>query len=286
MKRERTNIEFPLWRKKVDKSLFDYNGTTIPAWACNMWGIQSEFSHVTSKKDTDAKVLLEFESVQYEGWVTAATKGRATPTYRLWYDESLTLELKHTFLMSYMRSLETSLSSLKTVEIEKSIPFWEFLDIEYDRSQHLFRLSANYKQEPSFPELFKRLVLSPPIQKIDDSLEGKNKGRIYKQDWRPRSDLESQLGAYNVIYTLIDTNNKLLYVGEAVDLVKRLSQHYPSIPNWNFFRYDVLPDELAAYRVTLERMVIRDFAALFSNSKHDSSVSISEYKLANSKIDS
>ena len=239
MKLERKNIEFPLWRKKVDKSLFDYNGTTIPTWACDMWGIQSEFSNVTSKKDADARVLIEFESSSYEGWITVAKKGRTTPAYRLWYDESLSLELKHTFLMSYMRSLETSLSPLKTADIEKSIPFWEFLDIEYDRSSRLFRLCAYYKQEPSFPELFRRLVQSPPIQKIDDTLEGKNKGRIYKQDWRPRSDLESQLGAYNVIYTLIDTNNKLLYVGEAMDLVKRLSQHYAAIPHWDFFRYDV-----------------------------------------------
>ena len=38
MKYERSNVEFPIWRKKVDKSLFEHNGTTIPEWACKMWG--------------------------------------------------------------------------------------------------------------------------------------------------------------------------------------------------------------------------------------------------------
>jgi len=36
MKLERSNIEFPIWRKKVDKSLFEDSGTTVPEWACHM----------------------------------------------------------------------------------------------------------------------------------------------------------------------------------------------------------------------------------------------------------
>jgi hypothetical protein len=49
MKLERSNVEFPIWRKKVDKSLFHYNGTTIPEWACRMWGINATYGDVTSK---------------------------------------------------------------------------------------------------------------------------------------------------------------------------------------------------------------------------------------------
>src|SRR6185369_16080381 len=105
-----------------------------------------------------------------------------TPAYRLWYPELLSVGLKHTFLMSYMRALETSLSQLATADIEKSIPFWEFLDIEYDESRKLFKFCAYYTQEPRFPELFKRLVQSSAIQKIDDEIAGKGEGRINKQD--------------------------------------------------------------------------------------------------------
>ncbi len=51
MKLERSNVEFPLWRKKVDKSIFEHNGTIIPAWACQMWNVDTLYADVSSKKD-------------------------------------------------------------------------------------------------------------------------------------------------------------------------------------------------------------------------------------------
>ena len=61
MKLERSNVEFPLWRKKVDSSLFEYMGTTIPFWACSMWDIPSFFAKCISKKDPDSEVAIKFE---------------------------------------------------------------------------------------------------------------------------------------------------------------------------------------------------------------------------------
>jgi len=103
--------------------------------------------------------------------------------------------------MSYLRSLETSLSPLKTADIEKAIPFWEFLDIEYDNSKRLFKFCAYYTQEPSFPEFFKRLAQSSAIQMIEDEIFGKCEERIHKQDWMPRISLPLQQGA-RTSYTL------------------------------------------------------------------------------------
>jgi len=286
MKQERSNIDFPLWRKKVDKSLFDYSGTTIPTWACNMWNIQSSFSHATSKNHTDSEVKIKFQKKTYAGNVTIASKGRKTPAFRLWFDQSLTTELKKVFLMSHMRALELGLSKKKASDIEHEIPFWEFLDIEYDSSNKVFNLVAYYTQQPSFPNLFHRLIESPAIEKIESEVFNKNtKPRIYKADWRARTELEFQLGAKNVIYMLADTKKQLLYIGEAIDLVKRLSQNYPTIPDWDFFRYDVLPDELNKFRVTLERMMIRSFATVLANKKKIGTLNLSSYSLANDKID-
>ena len=285
MKLERSNVDFPLWRKKVDKSLFEHSGTTIPIWACEMWKLASLYSDVSSRRDPKAKTKIRFEKNYYEGWVTTAKHGRSSPAYRLWFDDSLSLELKHTYVMSYIRSLETSLSAEKIADVENSIPFWEFLDIEFNHKENVFVFVSYYKQQPSFPNLFSRLITSPAISRIDDELSGKSVKRIHKQDWKPRNELEFEIGAHNVIYTLVDTDNKLLYVGEAIDLVKRLSQNYPSIPNWNYFRYDVLPDVLADYRNTLERMMIRSYATIFENKKGVSSLSLSDYRLANEKID-
>lgn len=47
--------------------------------------------------------------------------------------------------------------------------------------------TSNYIQSPAFKELFKRLVASPIIKKIDDETGNtEEKDRIYKQDWKPR----------------------------------------------------------------------------------------------------
>ncbi len=210
------------------------------------------FQNVTSKNDSESIVQVRFKKKTYKGWVTVAKKGRKTPTYRLWYEEALSLELKRAFVMSYMRSLESGLSSESLADIEERIPFWEFLDIEFDNKKRLFKFVAHYTQEPSFPNLFDRLIGSPSVQQIDDAIGHKDGIRIYKQDWKPRSELEFELGATNVIYMLADTENKLIYIGEAKDLVKRLSQKYKVIPEWNVFRYDILPDELEPVRIPLE----------------------------------
>lgn len=286
MKLERSNVDFPLWRKKVDKSLFDYSGTTIPTWACNMWSIQDSFSHVASKKHTDSEVTIKFQNKKYKGNITIASKGRKTPAYRLWFNDDLTVELKKVFLMSHMRALELSLSEKNSSDIENEIPFWEFLDIEYDSHNRQFKLISYYTQKPSFPNLFHRLIDSPALQKIETETKKRNdKPKIYKTDWKARSELEFQIGAKNVIYMLVDTDKNLLYIGEAIDLVKRLSQTYPTIKQWNYFRYDVLPDELFEFRLTLERMMIRSFATVLDNKKQINTLNFSQYKLANDKID-
>ena len=179
MKLERSNVDFPLWRKKVDKSLFDYRGTTIPTWACNMWLIQDSFSHVLSRKHADSEVIIKFQGKKYKGNITISKKGRKTPAYRLWFNDDLTVELKKVFLMSHMRALELALSSKASGDIESEIPFWEFLDIEYDNKNRTFKLNSYYTQKPSFPNLFYRLIDSPAIKKLRMKRKRKMKSLEY-----------------------------------------------------------------------------------------------------------
>lgn len=67
--------------------------------------------------------------------------------------------------------------------------------------------------------------------------------------------------------------------------MKRLRQAHPSIPNWNYFRYNALPNQIASHRKTFERMVTRDFASVLENKGKIDSIKISDYRLANDKID-
>jgi hypothetical protein len=75
-----------------------------------------------------------------------------------------------------MRALEGKLQ--KCGDVEESIPFWEFLEVA-------------------------------------DELEGKAATKIYKQDWKGRAECEFELGARNVVYMLMDTKARLLYIGES-----------------------------------------------------------------------
>ena len=207
MKLERSNVEFAIWRKKVDKSLFEHSGTTVPEWACRMWGLQQLYGDVTSRKDSRSRASVTFNGVAYEAWVTTAPHGRHKPAFRLWYDKALSYELKRAFVMSYMRSLEESLQS--NSDQEQEISFWEFLDIEFDLQNRAFRFVAYYTVRPSFPNLFKRLVGSPALRRIEDEVQEKEESRIHKQDWKPRTELEYEIGATNVVYMLFDSKTKI-----------------------------------------------------------------------------
>jgi len=285
MKLERSDIDFPIWRKKVDSSLFQYRSTPIPNWACKMWSIDTTFQSISSKKNPASKVNIIFEKINYDGWVTITTKGRKYPAFRLWFTAELQYRLKEVFIMSFMRDLESRLRKDKE-RIEDDIPFWEFIDLEFDKNNRIFHLTAYYTQKPSFPELFRRLIGSPVLHRIDDELSKKSPFRIHKQDWRPREQIDFEIGTDNALYTLIDTNNKLIYIGEANNLVKRLKGNHPTIKDWNYYRYEILPKEITEeQRLTLERMLIRYLASLLKNKANIVSMNISKYQLSNDRID-
>lgn len=59
MKYEQKNVDFPLWREKVDKSLFT-EGIPLPNWVADMWSIPQEFSKKLRKRDPGGIVDIEF----------------------------------------------------------------------------------------------------------------------------------------------------------------------------------------------------------------------------------
>ncbi len=283
---ERSDIEFPIWRKKVDQSILFNNVTPIPKWLWTVWDIEHKFLNVYSKSDPRSKVSIVFQSHVYSGNVFFSERNSGK-ICRFSFAKSLHSKLKETFLMSYMRALEGQIRKQKgeKIDIELAVPFWEFIDIEFNSEQKIFLFTCHYKQQPTFPNLFEKLVTSPAIKLVDDFLDEKGTDRIYKQDWKPRSEYKNEIGAENVIYTLLDTERKLIYVGEANKLITRFDNGHPDIKNWNFYRYNVLPPSLEQHRLTLERMAIRDIAALIQNKVEISNFGLSEYRLANRKID-
>ncbi|MCC3154611.1 hypothetical protein Q3A66_16470 [Hymenobacter sp. BT770] len=288
MKLERKDIEFPLWRKKVDASVFKDAITPIPKFLWKMWCIEQLFETPELLKDGKVPVRVTYGKKSFEGAYIRHDPSKSM--YRLYFTKPLGDALKDVFVMSYMRSIEQDLRKSKAkyedVDIEEEIPFWEFLDIEFNVEQLEFRFKAYYTQKPIYTELFQELIKSHILKRIDDDLHDKDQFRFTKGVWRGRDELGSQVEALNVIYNLIDTKNRKIYVGEAESLTKRLKQEKESIHDWDFYRFDTLPEGLSKrQRIAIERLIIRIFASFFESSSDVKSMNVSTFILANKKID-
>ena len=106
MRTERSDIEFPLWRKKVDATLFKRSATPFPKWQSKIWELNKLFSKSRSIKDNSSLVIIHFNKNQYVGNVVKTIKSKGEEMYRLFFETKLSEDLKDVFLMSYMRSIE------------------------------------------------------------------------------------------------------------------------------------------------------------------------------------
>ena len=286
---ERTNIQSVLWRKKIDNTFFRYKVTAIPNWVSKGWKIETYFPDnkgFLRKTDKLSEATIEFNKKIYDAHITCTNpEKRKNKVYRLWFSDDLLDEIKITYNMSYMRDLESALRKDMS-NIEKEIPFWEFVDIEFLQDKRKFVFTAHYKQEPIFPKLFNRLSGSPAIKSVEDEIFNKKGFRIHKQDWKKVDEINTEIGAKNVIYYLINNKKKEIYIGEAQDLIKRIRQHLKISSSWDYYRYDKLPASVNTnMRINIERMLIRSFASFMQNKAKIVNFNISDYELTNSKID-
>lgn len=154
-----------MWRKKVDGTLL-HQGTPIPGWVCEMWGITRDFSHCVSIKLEDSRVYISFEGQIFDGHITCS-KRKSTDLYRLWYEFELGQLLQRVFVMSHLRDLEKRFRKVTSDQIESEIPFWEFIDIEYEVEEKRFYFDAYYKQKSMFPNVFNEIAKASILQEID-----------------------------------------------------------------------------------------------------------------------
>lgn len=270
-----------MWRKKVDDSLLNDCLTPLPNWLSNIWDL-TEFNS-RSKNDQSSEVNISYNKKSYRGYITRQPKGSGSQV-RLHFDRELGDKLRSVFLMSYVRSIEKTLSKKNT---KSDLPeYWEFIDIEFNQIDKNFIFTAYFTHPVEFPNLYKKLVESQVINQIEN-LHLDKKLSITKSKWKPKAELEQEINDTNVIYNLIDIDNNVYYIGEAQSLRNRLSGYRPEIPNWTHYRYDVLPSIYGEKeRKQIERLLIRTFASVLENDVVSPIKLSNEFRLANKKIDS
>jgi len=149
---ERRDVAHPIWRKKMDSSMFDHKMTFIPHWVIdNVFKIREVYPH-SSKKDPRSIIVIEYRhkngrETKHYGWVTTTrySKGRNDIT-RLFIDNDVCKYLEIDFVMTYHRAQEKKFRECNSITIEREIPFWEFLDIEYNYKDGIFIFTPHYTQ--------------------------------------------------------------------------------------------------------------------------------------------
>ena len=163
MPSERKDVRLPMWRKKMDASMFDHKSTLIPHWVIdNVFDIREAFP-LSSRKDPRTIVEIEYrnpdgEASHHRGWVvtTYYEKGR-NDVMRLFLDEGVIENLKRDFQMTYLRSVERRHRDWNSPTAEREIPFWEFLDMEFDTEGMVFVFVPHYNLDPYSLERFTHL---------------------------------------------------------------------------------------------------------------------------------
>ena len=135
----------------MDGSMFNDRCTVIPKWVVdNVFKIRGRFP----QKEKNHPMSQAFISInrgkgkftQHTATVTTSPRG-GLPVMRLYFEEDVVSWLKEAFKMTYLRDIERKSHGLNGPTIESLIPFWEFIDIEWEEETSTFHFTAWYTQD-------------------------------------------------------------------------------------------------------------------------------------------
>ena len=148
MPSERRNVKNPLWRKKVDGSMFDDKCTVIPDWVKdNVWDIRERFPHSGKNNPlSQAEIVIhrDTKKTYHKAMVTTNHRGKLPPTMRLFFEEDVKEWLTEQFHMTHQRNEIRKKFGWIGPTAEQKVPFWEFIDIEYVDEDCEFHFRAHY----------------------------------------------------------------------------------------------------------------------------------------------
>jgi len=242
---------------------------------------------VPVKLGSSRKVEIIWEKKKYSARLSHVKRREYKPVFQLRWDNNreLLTKLRKTFIQSYV-----ILKSQK-----------ELFDIgkngrKYFRSkfqQEALKIRPiNYKQiefevfikiETEWNKLFERLA----EENVFGWLFDKDKKYLISksENWHDLRDFKNHVNKVNVIYYLANTKKKLLYIGKAEILGKRVKpgrKHQNMPKDWDKFRYDIVKPEYSNILDKIEDHTIRAFASILENSKRYPSLKLGRFKLVNS----
>ena len=269
--------------KKIDRSMMDW-GLTLPKECTKDFEYGS---HV--KLGSSRKIEIIWDNKKYFGKLCHVKRTNFPPVYQIRYDndKDLLKKIRRTFIQSYV-----ILKSQK-----------EFFDVSKKEREHFRTKLTGGQQEvlvlkPIGPEKIKFDVfirIENEWNALFERLAEENvfgwafdKDKKYlisrSTNWIKVKDFKKHANATNVIYYLANTKKKLLYIGKAEILGKRVkpgNQHQNMPGDWDIFRYDLVKSEYSNILERIEDHTIRAIASILKNSRNYPSLELSSYKLVN-----
>ena len=125
--------------EKMDGSCL-VSGTVIPNWVVdNVFNIRGRFSkREKSNPLSQAHISINHGGGKAQHAATVTTRCGGIPVMRLYFGDDVASWLKDVYRMTYARYVERLKHDINGPTIEKLIPFWEFIDIEWEEAFRRF----------------------------------------------------------------------------------------------------------------------------------------------------
>jgi hypothetical protein len=272
--------------KKIDRSMMDW-GFTIPKDHINEFLFNTPLAAGTSRD-----ITLVWDKKKYTAKICHVNRTTASNVYQIRWDTNRDFlhKLRTTFIQSYVilksqKELFDKHNSLQKhfrTDLEGG---QQEVSIFYPNKKHEIDVSVFIKIENEWNALFERLVSENVFGWL---FEKKDKEYLIQKstNWINATDFNLHKNALNVIYYLANTKQKLLYIGKADDLGKRVKpgrKHQEMPSDWDKFKYDIIRPEFSNILERIEDHTIRTIASVLKNTKSYSTLGIADYTIVNAK---
>lgn len=272
------------YHKKVDRSLLKW-GFTVPIGFVESF-LQGEAISPGSSKER----ILVWGKSKYHVKLSHVNRKKAKTVYQIRWDSNndLLARLRQTFVQSYV-----ILKSQKELfDIEKGVRKHFRTSLEGGQqevvvfkpiSKSEIKVKEFIRIENEWNPLFQRLIRENVFGWVFDR---KDKEYLIQRStkWYDVKEFPKHMNAINVVYYLAHTGEKLIYIGKADELGKRVkpgTKHQNMPADWDMFKYDIVRPEFSSILERIEDHTIRTVASILRNSAEYSSLNVSEYKIVN-----
>jgi len=180
----------------MDGAMFDDKCTVLPIWVRNrLFNVTERFPH-RSKKNPESETSIVIthpggKKTKHIAYVTTLPRPKLGPVMRLQFGNDVKEWLSKAFNKTFHRNEERKANGLNGPTIERLVPFWELIDIEWDCDAEEFHFRAWYSLDSSddknndvasilSSDLKKQANISHDLKSLQD-LASKNEVSIWKQ---------------------------------------------------------------------------------------------------------